>query len=103
MRFTARTRTERFAQFAQRVFGLPREGKDNLVQAREGLGAFVAFLSAIGCPTGHRKALQPGSRLRGCRSRRGSAAWAGQNQGSETDGKEEITRLPNWPMRNWMT
>jgi len=51
MRFAAQSRPERFAQFAQRVFGLSPEGKDALTLALEGIDAYVSFLKEIGCPT----------------------------------------------------
>lgn len=50
MRFAAGARPERFAQFAQRIFGLPA-GKDDLRCAMEGIDRFEAFLRSIGCPT----------------------------------------------------
>ncbi len=50
MRFAARTRPERFAQFAQRIFGLP-VGKNDLSCALEGIDLFEEFLRSIGCPT----------------------------------------------------
>ncbi|NTU97268.1 MAG: iron-containing alcohol dehydrogenase [Chlorobiaceae bacterium] len=51
MRFAARSRPERFAQFAQRIFGIPFQ-KDNAAEAAtEGIGRFEAFLCSIGCPT----------------------------------------------------
>lgn len=51
MRFIVKARPERLAQFAGRIFGLPREGKDQLTLAMEGIEAFEAFLQSIGCPT----------------------------------------------------
>ncbi|GFO67782.1 NADH-dependent alcohol dehydrogenase [Geomonas limicola] len=51
MRFAAKSRPERFAQFAQRVFGLTPDGKDDLTLAMEGINAYVLFLKEIGCPT----------------------------------------------------
>jgi alcohol dehydrogenase YqhD (iron-dependent ADH family) len=50
MRFAARHRPERFAQFAERVFGLAPEGKDVAALATEGIDAYAAFLKDIGCP-----------------------------------------------------
>ena len=50
MRFAAKSRPERFAQFAQRIFGLPA-GSDNLSCALEGIDRFEGFLRSIGCPT----------------------------------------------------
>lgn len=49
MRFAARTRPERFAQFAQRIFGISKS--DALAAAMEGIDRFEAFLRSIGCPT----------------------------------------------------
>ncbi|WP_041591704.1 iron-containing alcohol dehydrogenase [Thermoanaerobacter mathranii] len=51
MRFAAKFRPERFAQFAQRIFGLTALGKDDLGLAMEGIGRFEEFLRSIGCPT----------------------------------------------------
>ena len=51
MRFAAKHRPERFAQFAERVFGLSAEGKDVATLAAEGIDAYEAFLKEIGCPT----------------------------------------------------
>lgn len=51
MRFAAKARPARFAQFAERVFGISPEGKDAQTLAREGIDAYVAFLREIGCPT----------------------------------------------------
>ena len=51
MRFAAKHRPERFAQFAQRVFGLSPEGKDLMTLAMEGIDAYAAFLHSIGCPS----------------------------------------------------
>lgn len=51
MRFAAKARPERFAQFAQRIFQIPRAGKDALSVALEGIDRFEAFLRSIGCPT----------------------------------------------------
>ncbi|ACS81605.1 iron-containing alcohol dehydrogenase [Maridesulfovibrio salexigens] len=51
MRFAAKYRPERFAQFAQRVFGLSSEGKDALTLGMEGIDAYETFLREIGCPT----------------------------------------------------
>ena len=50
MRFAAKTRPERFAQFAQRIFGLP-VGKNDLSCALEGIDLYEKFLRSIGCPT----------------------------------------------------
>ncbi|PLX97365.1 MAG: alcohol dehydrogenase [Desulfuromonas sp.] len=51
MRFAAKSRPERFAQFAERVFGLSPAGKDTTTLALEGIDAYVTFLKEIGCPT----------------------------------------------------
>lgn len=51
MRIAAKHRLERFAQFAERIFGLSTEGKDIETLATEGIDAYVAFLKEIGCPT----------------------------------------------------
>ena len=51
MRFAAKTRPDRFAQFAQRIFGLSRDGKDDLALALEGVARFEEFLRSIGCST----------------------------------------------------
>lgn len=51
MRFAATTRPERFAQFAQRIFGLSPEGKDALTLGLAGIDAYEGFLREIGCPT----------------------------------------------------
>ena len=51
MRFIAKARPERLAQFATRIFGLSAEGKDEMTPAREGIDAYEAFLKSIGCPT----------------------------------------------------
>lgn len=51
MRFAAKVRPERFAQFAERVFGLRRDGMDDLAFGLKGIDAYVDFLRSIGCPT----------------------------------------------------
>ncbi len=51
MRFAAKARPERFAQFAQRIFGISPQGKDALAVGIEGIEAYTAFLREIGCPT----------------------------------------------------
>lgn len=50
MRFAAKTRPERFAQFARRIFGLPVD-QDDLSCAMAGIDLFEKFLRSIGCPT----------------------------------------------------
>lgn len=51
MRFAAKARPARFAQFAQRVLGVPARPGDDLGCALEGVDRFEAFLRSIGCPT----------------------------------------------------
>jgi len=51
MRFAALARPGRFAQFAQRIFGLQPEQQDDLACALAGVDRFEAFLSSLGCPT----------------------------------------------------
>ncbi len=51
MRFAARHRSEKFVQFAERVFGLKAKGRDDLECAFEGIDRFEEFLKGIGCPT----------------------------------------------------
>ena len=51
MRFAAKARPERFAQFARRIFGLSVTDKDDLKLAMDGIDKFEEFLRAIGCPT----------------------------------------------------
>jgi alcohol dehydrogenase YqhD (iron-dependent ADH family) len=51
MRFAAKAEPAKFAQFAQRVFNLDAEGKDELALAMEGIGRLEDFLRSIGCPT----------------------------------------------------
>lgn len=51
MRFAARHRPDRFAQFAERIFGLSATGKTSEALAAEGIDAYVAFLNEIGCPS----------------------------------------------------
>lgn len=50
MRFAAKKRPDRFAQFAQHIFGLP-VGKNDLSCALQGIDLFERFLRSIGCPT----------------------------------------------------
>jgi len=50
MRFAAKVRPARFAQFAQRIFGLSATDKDDLTLAMEGIDKFEDFLRSIGCP-----------------------------------------------------
>ncbi len=50
MRFAAKARPARFAQFAQRVFGVPLKSADYLGCALEGVDRFEEFLRSIGCP-----------------------------------------------------
>jgi len=51
MRFAAQTRPARFAQFAQRIFGLSLKHLEDINAAMEGIDKFEAFLHSIGCPT----------------------------------------------------
>lgn len=51
MRFAAKSRPARFAQFAERIFKVLRDGRDDLSVATEGIDKFEAFLRSIGCPT----------------------------------------------------
>ncbi|MFV0350664.1 MAG: iron-containing alcohol dehydrogenase [Halodesulfovibrio sp.] len=51
MRFAAKNRPARFAQFAERVFGIAAEGRSVEALAEAGIDAYVAFLKKIGCPT----------------------------------------------------
>lgn len=51
MRFAAKARPDRFAQFAQRIFGLSNNDSDHLSLALEGIDRFENFLRSIGCPT----------------------------------------------------
>jgi len=51
MRFAARTRPERFAQFARRVPGLRPESADDAAAAAEGIDGLEAFFRSLGCPT----------------------------------------------------
>jgi alcohol dehydrogenase len=50
MRFAAKARPQRFAQFAQRIFALPA-GQDDFSCAMTGVDLFEKFLRSIGCPT----------------------------------------------------
>jgi alcohol dehydrogenase len=51
MRFAAKTRPERFAQFARRIFGLSVTDKVDMELAIGGIEKFKNFLRSIGCPT----------------------------------------------------
>ncbi|SMF35270.1 iron-containing alcohol dehydrogenase [Desulfovibrio gilichinskyi] len=51
MRFAAKTRPERFVQFAQRIFGLIPKSPDDMDCAMEGIDRFEEFMKSIGCPT----------------------------------------------------
>lgn len=51
MRFAAKSRPARFAQFAQRVFGVAAKPGDEAACAQEGIDRFEAFLRSLGCPT----------------------------------------------------
>jgi alcohol dehydrogenase YqhD (iron-dependent ADH family) len=51
MRFAAKARPDRFAQFAQRILGLSVTGKGDLELAMAGINRFEDFLRSISCPT----------------------------------------------------
>ncbi len=51
MRFAAKSRPAKFAQFAQRVMGVPANPANELACALEGIDRFETFLRSIGCPT----------------------------------------------------
>jgi alcohol dehydrogenase len=51
MRFAAKARPARFAQFAERIFKLGPKHPEDTGDAGEGIDRFEAFLRAIGCPT----------------------------------------------------
>ncbi|MBF0311218.1 MAG: iron-containing alcohol dehydrogenase [Magnetococcales bacterium] len=51
MRVAAAVRPARFAQFAERVFGVSQSSGSELDRAREGVDRFEAFLRSIHCPT----------------------------------------------------
>jgi alcohol dehydrogenase len=51
MRFAAKTRPARFAQFARRVMGVPAGQGDDLAGALAGVDRFEEFLRSLGCPT----------------------------------------------------
>lgn len=51
MRFAARSRPARFAQFAERIFGISLRSPEDAAAAAEGIDRFEAFLRSIGCPT----------------------------------------------------
>jgi alcohol dehydrogenase len=51
MRFAVKGNTPRFVQFAERIFGLPSEGPQDLECALAGIDRLEAFLKSIGCPT----------------------------------------------------
>jgi alcohol dehydrogenase YqhD (iron-dependent ADH family) len=51
MRFAARNRPARFAQFANRIFSIPLNGTEDTAVAMEGINRFEVFLASIGCPT----------------------------------------------------
>lgn len=51
MRFAAKSNTRKFVQFAERIFGLPAKGPDDLECALVGIKRFEAFLKSINCPT----------------------------------------------------
>ena len=51
MRFAAKSRPERFAQFARRIFGISPEHPEDAVAIAAGIDRFEEFLRSIGCPT----------------------------------------------------
>jgi alcohol dehydrogenase len=51
MRFAAKSRPARFAQFAQRIFGIELKNPEDVEAALQGIDRFEAFLRSIGCPT----------------------------------------------------
>ncbi|SMF35286.1 iron-containing alcohol dehydrogenase [Desulfovibrio gilichinskyi] len=51
MRFAAKSRPERFVQFAQRIFGIVPKAPDDMDCAMKGIDRFEDFLRSIDCPT----------------------------------------------------
>ena len=51
MRFSAKTNTAKFVQFAERIFGLSSKGPEDLECALAGIDRFEVFLKSISCPT----------------------------------------------------
>jgi alcohol dehydrogenase len=51
MRFAAKHNTEKFVQFAGRIFGIEAKGPDDMDAAMAGIDRFEGFLKSIGCPT----------------------------------------------------
>lgn len=51
MRFAAKSRPARFAQFARRVMGITENFASELELANAGIDKFEKFLKSIGCPT----------------------------------------------------
>jgi alcohol dehydrogenase len=51
MRFSAKSRPSRYAQFAHRIFGVPLNPSNELESALEGVDKFEKFLRSIECPT----------------------------------------------------
>ena len=51
MRFAAKSRPARFAQFAHRIFGIEPKSPDDMEAALQGIDRFEEFLRSIGCPT----------------------------------------------------
>ena len=51
MRFAAKARPARFAQFAQRIFDIQLKHPEEEEAIKEGINRFEAFLGSIGCPT----------------------------------------------------
>ena len=51
IRFAAKARTDKFVQFAKRIFHVKAEDSTDLDCALEGINRFEDFLRFIGCPT----------------------------------------------------
>ncbi|OIQ50142.1 NADH-dependent butanol dehydrogenase B [Pseudodesulfovibrio hydrargyri] len=51
MRFSAKSNTAKYVQFAERIFGLKAKSADDLDCALKGIDLFEEFLRSIGCPT----------------------------------------------------
>jgi hypothetical protein len=51
MRFSAKSNTAKYVQFAERVFGLKAQSADDLDCALKAIDLFEEFLRSIGCPT----------------------------------------------------
>ncbi|MCY2931704.1 MAG: iron-containing alcohol dehydrogenase [Planctomycetota bacterium] len=64
MKHTLAANTQRYAQFAQRVFGVRAKGKDPQAVALRGIALFEKFLKEIGVPTRLRQAKVDGKKIR---------------------------------------